>query len=570
MLKFIGLACAAHTLARPRTFLLCTLWTLALAFLVLAVTAGVHNYSPVPFGDMWPGDLLFYVAVSSGDQSHWLAQHNEHRIVLSRLLFWLDMAVLRGSLPFLQVINYLLAFAIWALLCRLAARTLREGACSELFRYLPPLLLVFCFSLIQYENFYWGFQSQFFLVYLLPMGAFYCLGRFADQGTGVWFWAACLLAVVSAGAMANGVLAAPILLLLGILLRLRGWRLLVLACLTILIPAIYFQGYVSPSGHGSLSLLWQQPGTAMTYLLLYLGSPFHHLVDGGALVAQLMGGFLLLSSLFFLLQALARRERFPMVLLALLLFIGATALATAAGRMMFGLEQALSYRYATPALIAWAALLILYFRWLTPALVRRPALLWLILLVPVAFLPAQLRFQHHNHFPDAFAGKTAVLSMQMGVQDQEARDSVARGVPNWMQDFIAEELTSRSLSVFAVSELKRAAEPLGKVKDFAASSTCLGHVDSLDSVPGDERYLRFRGWLAVPTARAVPESLDVADASGRLQGRALIGRERPDVARVVAPWARYSGFSGYVLRSAASSALTLQGESPACQLQLNP
>ena len=553
----------------PRLILLYVLWALALVSLALAVTAGVHNYSPVPFGDMWPGDLLFYIAVSSGDQSHWLAQHNEHRIVLSRFLFWLDMEVLSGQTPFLQWLNYFLTFAIWALLCRLASSTLKEAAHDELLRYLPPLLLVLCFSLLQYENFYWGFQSQFFLVYLLPLGAFYCLGRFAGQGAEIGFWAACLLAILSAGAMANGVLAAPILLLLGIVLRLRRWRVAILAVLAILIPTIYFRGYVSPSGHGSLSLLWTEPGTALTYLLLYLGSPFRHLVGGYAVVAKLMGGFLLLSSLFFLWRALVQPRPFHMVLLALLLFIGATALATASGRMMFGLEQALSYRYATPALMAWAALLILYFSWLTPVVVCRPALLWLMLLIPISFLPAQLFFQSKNHFPDAFAGKAAVLSMQMGVQDQEARDRVAKNVPIWMQDFIAQELTKRSLSIFSLPELKHAAEPLGAVKSFAEAPTCLGHVDSLEPVPEDERYLRFRGWLAVPTAKAVPKSLDVADDSGRLQGRALIGGERPDVAKVIAAWARYSGFSGYVLRSAASSTLTLYGGSPACQLQLN-
>lgn len=535
----------------------------------LAIRAGVNNYSPVPFGDMWPGDLLFYIATSSGDQSHWLAQHNEHRIVLSRLLFWLDIGVLGGQTPFLQWVNYLLAFAIWVLLCRLASFTLREARGDELLRYLPPLLLVLCFSLVQYENFYWGFQSQFFLVYLLPMGAFYCLGRFAERGGEIVFWAACLLAAVSAGAMANGVLTAPILFLLGIFLRLRGWRLVILAILAISIPAIYFQGYVSPSGHGSLSLLWTHPGRALTYLLLYLGSPFHHLVGGSALVAKLAGGIMLLSSLFFLWRALFQARCFHLVLLALMLFIGATALATAVGRMMFGLDQALSYRYSTPALIAWAVLLILYFNWLTPAFVRRPALLWLVLLVPIGFLPAQLFFQHKTHFPDALAGKTAVLSIQMGVQDQEARDSVAKHVPNWMQDFIAQELTRRELSIFALPELKDAAEPLGAEKHFAKASTCLGHIDSLEVVPSDERYLRFRGWLAVSDAQKVPKFLDVVDESGLLQGRVLIGGARPDVAKAIASWAHYSGFSGYALRSAASANLTLQGTAPACQLQLN-
>ncbi|MGD4365427.1 hypothetical protein QT713_22860, partial [Xanthomonas citri pv. citri] len=43
------------------------------------------TFSPVPFWDMWDGGLGFYVRQMT-DVSQWWAQHNEHRIVLSRIL----------------------------------------------------------------------------------------------------------------------------------------------------------------------------------------------------------------------------------------------------------------------------------------------------------------------------------------------------------------------------------------------------------------------------------------------------------------------------------------------------
>lgn len=550
------------------------LWLCALGFAASAVVAGVRNYSSVPFGDMWPGDLLFYIATSGGDYSHWWAQHNEHRIVLSRLLFWIDLGLLQGKTPFLQMVNYGLAFAICAVLCRLASRSLREVDGVWLTPYLAPVIVVSCFSLVQYENLYWGFQSQFFLVYLLPLCAIYCLSRAGAVATGNnHFWLACLLAILSAGAMANGVLAAPVLFLQAILLRLRLWRLVVLAMLALLVPLLYFHEYVAAPGHGSLGvLLHQYPVDVLTYLLLYLGSPFHVLVGGSPLLAKLMGGLLVGSSAFFLWRELASPPRlvYRVALLAVLLFVGGSGLGTAAGRMFLGLEQALSYRYTTPALVAWCALLILYGQLWASLLARHPRLLSLLLLFPLAFAPAQWFFQHRSHFPDSFEGKVAVLSMQMGVQDQEARDRVAKSVPNWMQDFIARELTKRSMSVFAAPEMQRAAKPLGEWGPIPVSEACVGHVDSMGKAPGDERYLRFRGWLMARESGRVPEYLRVVRGDGKIVGYAVLGQGRPDVAQIFGAEAHYSGFAGYVLASEQSETLTLQAESPACQLQLKP
>ena len=59
----------------------------AFAMVLLAMIGGVRRYSPIPFGDMWNGTLGFFVRIQDGDYSAWWAQHNEHRIVLARILF---------------------------------------------------------------------------------------------------------------------------------------------------------------------------------------------------------------------------------------------------------------------------------------------------------------------------------------------------------------------------------------------------------------------------------------------------------------------------------------------------
>src|SRR5687767_513075 len=82
------------------------------AFLALALVGGTRHYSPVPFWDMWDSYLGFFGSTRDGGFGVWWAQHNEHRIVFSKVLFWLDLAVVRrGSTPFLIACNFLLAAA---------------------------------------------------------------------------------------------------------------------------------------------------------------------------------------------------------------------------------------------------------------------------------------------------------------------------------------------------------------------------------------------------------------------------------------------------------------------------
>lgn len=92
----------------PKRWLLTGFVFITAASIALAILGGARAYTPVPFWDMWEGLFNFYLLVQSGDTSVWWAQHNEHRIVLSRLLFWLDIAVFRGAGLFLIIMNYVL------------------------------------------------------------------------------------------------------------------------------------------------------------------------------------------------------------------------------------------------------------------------------------------------------------------------------------------------------------------------------------------------------------------------------------------------------------------------------
>lgn len=148
-----------------------SIWASLLAALIVATSiyGGYHFFSPIPYGDQWDGELGFYKDLIDGNYAVFWAQHMEHRIVFSRVLFWLDIVLFGGRNVFTIVANYVLLFAVALVLWR----EYRSGR-KELH---PPLLvggliLGFLLLWVQAENIKWGFQSQCIAVYLFALMAF--------------------------------------------------------------------------------------------------------------------------------------------------------------------------------------------------------------------------------------------------------------------------------------------------------------------------------------------------------------------------------------------------------------
>lgn len=77
-------------------------------FVLLSIFGGINNYSPVPYMDMWDGTISFYLKSLSGKLYPWIAQHNEHRIIIPKIFFWIDLALFSGKGISLIIVNYAL------------------------------------------------------------------------------------------------------------------------------------------------------------------------------------------------------------------------------------------------------------------------------------------------------------------------------------------------------------------------------------------------------------------------------------------------------------------------------
>jgi len=538
-------------------------------FVALAVIGGFRMYSHVPFWDMWDGYLGFYVKVSAGDWSAWWAQHNEHRIVLARMFFWLDLGLFQGQGWFLLVINYILI----GMACLIFWQAWKEKT-TDGTPWVGYFLIAWLFSWSQENNLTWGFQSQFILAQLLPLAAFYFIHRAAAAGMHQSrdFYFAILFGVLAIGSMANGVLVLPLMTGYALLARMGWKRGALLAVLSAACLWLYFHDFKAPANHGSLTqALRDDPLGLVHYVLLYVGGPFSYFFgkEGvGQAVATIAGIFMVGSSAAFAwrIMPVAHKATLSLALLVFILYVGGTALGTAGGRLIFGVDQALSSRYMTPALMAWAALLLLYLPKLKAVSQPVRGKIWMpFLLLVLLMLPQQLKALGSKQ-DVLFEREIAALALELGVKDQAQIGNVFPSA-DWAQS-ISEVPIARNLSIFGVFPIKDARETVGRTTNETSrlDPLCQGGVDEVQSVEGDARYLRVRGWFFDPNRDMAPKSARLLDGDGVVQGIILTGQPRPDVASAIGPAAGGSGFKGYVQAEAQGKTLVLRDPEGDCQL----
>lgn len=544
-----------------------SIFIFSLLYFGLAIIGGVLSYSPVPFWDMWNGYLGFYAQVNTGDWAAWWENHNEHRIVLSRILFWLDNYLFNGRLIFLIVVNYLLMIAA-CLTFRKIILTKFEGQFKELSFTLSLVIYCLLFSWTQSENITWGFQSQFFLAQLVPLLAFYLLFKSAHKNSIAFFIASCIAGFLASMSMANGVITLPLMLLLGLLMRISINKVLVLLILAISTVTLYFSNYVAPSGHGSLgSTLFSDPILIVKYVLIYLGAPFYHLSGQGLhsqLIAQTFGVFLISSSAFFLFTTIKSQKpvNIDYVLLAFLLYVGGTALGTAGGRAIFGIEQALAGRYMTPVLMAWVALLILYIEQIKLLFNKTPnILLGSFLLIQVALFPSQLHALN-NHKETHFQRMVGSLSLEIKTRDKTKVDNIFPSV-DWATQ-LSQVGSKDNISIFSHPLIKDIREKIGTKLEILPPAVCQGSLDEVRTLTEDSKFLAIRGWIFDPVSHIHLDHAFLINSQQDIVGYVLIGSARPDVKLAVHEAAGNTGFEGYAASEASTGELRLV--TPVCNL----
>lgn len=506
---------------------------LAVFVVVTSVYGGYHHFSSIPFGDQWDGEIGFYQKLQNGDYRAFWTQHMEHRIVFSRVLFWLDIAIFRGMNVFTVVMNYVLLFAIGLVFWR----EYRSGA-TILYssQIISGIIFGYLFLWCQYSNLLWGFQSQVFAVYLFSFLAFSTYSR-PQNGISrlVMCCAFALLAVLSMG---NGVVTFFVMVAQGFLQR-RPWRESVLLVLVGLATGVvYFHHFSRPE-------LPVMPEAEHVHLIrvkffaIFMGTPIYEISQRLWASGLLGAAFLILNAVticvLFLKNQITSYRAFLIAVLGMTIISAAGA---ANSRWMFGLLYAVSSRYTTPMLPGYIATFLLLLDVL-PTRKARIAATFVSLLLLSYVAPFQLRTFGDTDY--RYPPKLAVLGQKIGL-DHPDYDALLFS-PQDHDRFLekANFAAARHIGPYGQGWLHDAGvvEFDSKLVD---ASLCSGFLES--SAP-DAIGLAAYGW-AVPTRGADASTLIVlVDSRGRTVGYGVTGATRADVAKSVKGAPPDSGWTGF-------------------------
>lgn len=406
------------------------LWMVPIAVAVLVfggllIVGIVRMWDPLPFWDMWDGYLGFWYSLNGGDVSAWWAQHNEHRIILARLFFWIDLAVFRGAGWSLIVANLAAGIGICATFLAILVARLRESlggvGRSSTLACLGILVAAFSLSWLAQENWLWGFQIQYLLSVLLPLIAFGVLAAAAADTPHATarYVGGVAVAAASVWTIASGLAAPFVAVALAVSLGMSRRRVAALAIVAVASAALYLHGYTAPPDEANPLQSLHDPLTVAAYVVRYLGAPAE-LISGDSQLglASAVALLAILAASAFRFVIGRDRTRFAAALLAFELFIMLGALTTALGRVNFGVGQALASRYETPVLAAWSGALVL----MAPLVQRLRRPVWwgggvaVMALVAAAFLFAQFRALN-SPAQLLFRRQQATLAIALGIPD---------------------------------------------------------------------------------------------------------------------------------------------------------
>ena len=265
-------------------------------------------------------------------------QHNEHRIILPQIVM-LVLARLSNWNIFLELCtNIVLAIFILLLLLSILENTLKTTS---------PLLKIFIsmmvFSMVQYQNWIWGWQIQLFMSALGSVAAIWAANKW--QGKAVGLIIVILAAILSSYSFNSGLLTWPSVLV--VFLMQKKWKLkhiiiLILACIAT--TSLYYYNYTKPSAHPPVLFFMSYPLVYTEYVITYLGASlgWNFFI---CLAVTIISLFLISLAIFNLWRFDKQKLRDVAPWLALALYACMAACVTGLGRAGFGWQQAFSSRY---------------------------------------------------------------------------------------------------------------------------------------------------------------------------------------------------------------------------------
>lgn len=325
--------------------------------LVPFVIAGAFTFADIlhygvntPYWDEWEMVPLFKKVDhhTLGFNDLW-RQHNEHRIFFPKIVLITAAYVTHWNVKAELLISFAFSMITALMLYLFVLQKIQNRGIALL---TSVLCATWLYSPVQYENWLWGWQVEWFMCVAGIVTAFYLLDRFSSQKSklGNWlFGGAVLSAIIATFSLGGGLVVW--LVGLGILVAYMKKRayLGLWSAAAILSTLAYYYHYHKPAASPPMSVFLHQRLNFIRYILGYIGRP----VSGNPDVAILIGSILLLAAIplaYLTWHKKAELHKFApwLSLMAAGAIIGVLA---AISRLGLGLDESLSSRYTAFSLL---------------------------------------------------------------------------------------------------------------------------------------------------------------------------------------------------------------------------
>jgi hypothetical protein len=367
--------------------------------------------------------------------------------------------------------------------------------------------------------------------------------------------------------MVNGLLAWPILILLGFILRAPARWLLLLGLAGLAVAGAFFIDYTPGPGIDRAELL-RAPMARLPWVAACLGAPLSWLSPAAG--TALGAGGLIAAAAFSLCFALLRPAARPVesLHLGLLLFSLGTAFMTALGRMRYSDALWSSPRYQTFTLVLWLNLIALgLIRLAKPtgphrslrALLMSAVLVWMV----AVLLPAHFR---QGRATVAFGEKAraANLAITVGIEHRPSYSSI---LPfrdrREIEDSVMRHagfLREHALGMFAEGAQHLLGRRVGEQLAISESQACSGELTDVERLGGAAlRGAALSGWAWNRSRRSMPAPILIADEEGEVIGLGERRRRTLDLLPGAFPHADLRDWTAYARPPREGSSLMVWG-----------
>lgn len=320
-----------------------------------------------PVHDQWRLVSLFdKVAVGNATFEDFWALHSNHRILFPKIIIAILAFISNWNINYEICLSIGFSIATFAAMYKLSSSQAKNRG-DNLFHLANILTCLLVFSLVQHENWLWGFQLAWFLVNLCVMIAIFILSFENKLLPNFRLSIAAICCGIASFSLAQGLLSwlavIPSVVAVGgsiaqIRKRLSIWILLFVGTCT-----LYFIDYHPKRQISAISLL-EKPLVTVNYFFNLLGSPIVHL----PVISGLVGLIIFLVFVFFVFHFIKNfitanydRDRDATPWLSLGLFSVLSAIFITVGRARFGANHAIeSSRYTTVSIFLLIAIIQLW------------------------------------------------------------------------------------------------------------------------------------------------------------------------------------------------------------------